>query len=264
MAERLIPEQRRRAVVDLLASESVVRLSEIADRLGVSVMTVRRDVAALEAEGAAVAVTGGVKLGSARPPVERSERAGWQTATKRAIARRAAELVTDDAVIYLDAGTTCQLLAEHLAARQGLTVVTNDLLTAVSLLPARGINVIHVGGEVDAASGSTAGPSAAQAVEGLSIDYCFLSTGAWSTARGVTTTTPSKAQLKRAAAEAAEKVILLADSSKLGLSNRYRVRRLSEIDAVITDDQLADTAVAELRSLLVRVETATADRARGH
>lgn len=262
MADKLIPEQRRRALVEILEAEGVVRLDELARRLAVSVMTVRRDVAALAEQGSVVGVTGGVKLVATRPPIERTERVGWQREAKRAIARVAAARIPDGATIYLDAGTTCQLMAEQVATRRGLTVVTNDLLTAVQLLPARGIELIHLGGEVDPISGSTAGAAAERALRHLSLDWCFLSAGTWSIEHGVTSAVEAKAELKRAAVEVADAVALVADSSKFGLSATYRVAGLAQLDVVITDDRLEPAARRALAQLPVEAVLVPAPRHR--
>ena len=125
----LIPEQRHQRVLQLLRRDGVLSTRALTDHLGVSHMTVRRDIATLEASGQVVSVQGGVRLAGTAgqvPPQERRQRAVLELPRKRAIAAAAAELVTDGMVVYLDAGTTCESVVAYLAGRRDLTVVTND------------------------------------------------------------------------------------------------------------------------------------------
>lgn len=238
----LIPEQRRRALLALLEAEDIVTLRHAAEEFGVSHMTVRRDIALLEQKGQVTAVSGGVRLGGRQPPVERSERAGLEIPQKRAIAVAAADLIVNGMTVYLDAGTTCQALAVELLRRTDLTVVTNDLHSALTLIAAPAIRVIHTGGEIDRASGSSAGVLAARTVRSARYDLCVLSTGAWDLRLGVTTPALDKVEVKAAAAEVANRRILVASSSKYGASSRFAVLPLAELDTVVTDDGLdADT-----------------------
>jgi DeoR/GlpR family transcriptional regulator of sugar metabolism len=242
----LIPEQRRRILLELLRREGVVSLRRAAARLEVSQMTVRRDVATLVADGLASLVAGGARLyDGVEPPASRSERSQLHTSEKRAIAAAAAAMVSDGSVVYLDAGTTCQAIVPFLT-QAGLTVVTADLHTAIALATRATVRVIHTGGLIDSDSGSAAGHLAARAVAGLVIDIYFMSTGSWSRAHGVTTPAIDKLELKTAVLAAAERTVLLADSSKFGASTALWVVGLKELHAVITDERLTAGMSAEL------------------
>src|SRR3954470_21897571 len=245
MQERapLIPEQRRQLLLELLREDGIVSTRRVLDHLGVSRMTVRRDVARLEDEGLVLAVPGGVRLRDATPPpARRSARMLLGIAAKRAIARAAAAEIPKGAVVYLDAGTTCQAVVPLIAERRDLTVVTADLYTAGALLEAGGIRTIHVGGVADADSGSTAGHLAARTVRDIHLDLYLLSAGSWSLARGVTTPSLDKLDLKSAAMGSADRTILMADSSKYGAVTEFRVAELNALAGIITDDALSDGA----------------------
>jgi DeoR/GlpR family transcriptional regulator of sugar metabolism len=242
----LIPEQRHQELLRLLRSAGVLSIRELTDQLDVSHMTVRRDIATLERDGQVVSVQGGVRLADweiRRPPRERASRASLEIPRKRAIARRAAELVEDRMVVFLDAGTTCQFVVGHLAARRDLTVVTNDFHTVVALFELPDIDVIHTGGAVDVSSGSSSGPLAVRVVEALTIDLCLLSTGAWDLTHGVTSPSTDKVMFKRAAIEASTSVALLADSTKWGSHERFKVTPLATLDVIATDDGLPPEVV---------------------
>lgn len=248
----LIPEQRHQELLRLLRSAGVLSIRHIVDLLGVSHMTVRRDIAALEESGQVVSVQGGVRLSEwtgTEPPRERGSRAVLELPRKRAIAELAAELVRDDMVVFLDAGTTCEAVVPFLATRRGVTVVTNDFFVVTTLFDYPGIETIHTGGAVDSSSGSSSGPLAAATVASISLDLFFLSTGTWDLGHGVTTPATEKVLLKRAAMDAASTCVLLADSTKFGTFERFKVAPLDAMDVIITDDGLSDevrSAVGEL------------------
>ncbi|MET0844006.1 MAG: DeoR/GlpR family DNA-binding transcription regulator [Mycetocola sp.] len=245
----LIPEQRRRVLEEILRSDGVVITRDAADKLGVSAMTVRRDIAELERSGIASAVSGGARLAPAqRPPEARGERAVLETEEKQVIAAAAAELIEDGMAIYLDAGTTCEAIARSLGGRSGLTVVTSDFSAAMALMGNPGVRTIHTGGEIDPVSGSSAGLFAASTAKAIHTDLCFLSTGAWDLRRGISTTSADKVAVKVAAAESATRCILVASSSKYGVSERYHVAPLAMLEQVITDDRLGPAPRSELEA----------------
>ena len=237
----LIPEQRHQEILRLLRSAGVLSIRHIVDTLGVSHMTVRRDIAALEESGQVVSVQGGVRLDEwtgTELPRERGSRAALELPRKRAIAELAAGLVHDNMVVFLDAGTTCEAVVPFLATRSGLTVVTNDFFVVTTLFDYPGIETIHTGGAVDPSSGSSSGPLAAATVASISLDLFFMSTGTWDLDHGVTTPATEKVVLKRAALDAASSCVLLADSTKFGTFERFKVTPLDSVDLVITDTDL--------------------------
>lgn len=255
----LIPEQRQRELLRLLRGAGALSIRHLAELLGVSHMTVRRDIALLEAEGRVLSVQGGVRLkdrGGIEPPRERASRAVLELPRKQAIAAEAAALVGDDTVVFLDAGTTCEALVPHLARRQSVTVVTNDFFAIATLRGYPSIQTIHTGGTVDAASGSSTGPLAAATLAALAVDVAFVSTGAWDATHGVTTPELDKLTLKRAVLDAASLCVLVADSTKYGASERFKVAPLDAFDVIVTDDDLDELAVADLRERGVDIRRA--------
>ncbi|EYT54891.1 cytochrome C [Leucobacter sp. UCD-THU] len=244
---RVIPDQRRETLLRALHREKVLSVHQLTDLLGVSHMTVRRDIAALEREGQALSVPGGVKLAtniSTEP--SRQHKSLLQTAEKQAIARDAAALVQDDMVLYLDAGTTTLAMLPELAARKNLTVVTNDFVI-VEALGAVGASTIHIGGFVDHTNRSTVGTLATRILEQLNLDIAFISASSWSLKHGVTTPVPTKVDVKRAVMAAATDRVLLVDSTKYGQYSAYRVAALADFDTIVTDAGLSEAAVAAIR-----------------
>lgn len=241
----MIPVQRHERLLQLLRQDGVRSTRSLTDALGVSHMTVRRDIARLEADGLVESVAGGVRLATdagQQPPSPRRQRSGLELGRKHAIAERAVELVEDGMAVYLDAGTTCEATVPLLARRRGLTVVTNDFWSVIALLDHPEIETIHIGGRVDAESASSCGALSTRILDAIRIDVFFLSAGAWSVSAGVTAPSEDKLELKRRVRDVSRRTALLADSTKFGASAHYRVFDLGELDVLITDDGLAAEA----------------------
>lgn len=259
----LIPEQRRLSILDALRRDAVLSYRQITDMLGVSQMTARRDVAALVEQGRAEAIQGGVTASGAtrllREPT-RADKARQDVVAKRAIAEAAARLVTDSMTVYLDAGTTIQAIRPALEAVQELTVVSNDLGTIGSFLDHPSADLICVGGRIERDNQSMVGRLAALTLGELSLDLAFLSSSSWDLRHGVTTPVEAKIDPKRAAVASATKTVLLADSSKFGRFAKYRILRLDEVDAIITDSALPGSSIDEIRALGIDVTLADEGR----
>lgn len=243
----LIPEQRRQEILRHLRRDQVLSYRQLTELIGVSQMTARRDVAALAEEGRVIATPGGASLVT-RQLVEprRAQKSVINVAQKSAIARAAAEHVTDSMTIYLDAGTTVQAMRPFLEDRRELTVVTNDLTTVQAFLDHPGADIISIGGRVDADNQSTIGRLAALTLRELSLDIAFLSCSSWDARHGITTPVEAKVEAKQAAHAAAMSTVLLADSGKYGSFAKYRILGLDALDAIITDDGLAVEDLAAL------------------
>lgn len=254
-AAPLIPDQRQGEIIELLRASRVLSVRELTDRLGVSHMTVRRDISALEESGRVESVHGGVRLLDTQgqeTPVERAPRTALENPAKLSIARAAAEIVRPGSTVFLDAGTTCEAIVDQLITVADITVVTNDFVSAMKLME-KNIDAIHTGGSVDINSGSSSGPLAAATLASLSIDIAFLSAGAWDLNHGLTTSETDKLMLKRAAKQAAQQTVLVADSTKFGTHARFRAIPLADLDLIITDERLPENNRARLEDSGARV-----------
>lgn len=242
----LIPAQRRELIIESLREHSVLSYRQLADLLGVSQMTIRRDIAVLESEKRAAPTTGGARIGGPIPAEpSRIEKDCVDRGEKAAITTKASSLVEDSMTIYLDAGTTLQPMHEHLAQVKDLTVVTNDIVIASSFVNHPTIDVIVVGGRIDKRNLSLVGRLPALLLGELSIDIAFLTASSWDLGHGITTPSEEKVSPKRAAVRAASQVVLAAASSKYGTFSRYRVLDLDRLNAIITDEHLSpETAQA--------------------
>ncbi len=249
----------------LLRRDSVLSVHQLVELLGVSHMTVRRDIAALEREGRAFSVAGGVRLVTSAPHEPTfAAKISTETAEKTAIARACETMLHEDMVVYLDAGTTTGALVPAIRSLAGMTVITNDFAIVDALNSATHVDVIRVGGRLDHANRSAVGPIAASALGRLNIDIAFISTSSWDIARGVTTPSELKVDVKVAAVRSAAESVLVATSSKFGTFGMYRVLALREFDQIVTDSHLPDAAADGVRDLGVGLTMAQAARgARG-
>lgn len=217
-----------------------MRSAELAEELGVSLVTVRRDLGELQASGLLVLVHGGAQLTGGRvPPNDRRERSEVRVEAKASIARAAAAFAAPGDVVFLDSGTTCAALVEHLATVTGITVVTNDLVSAIDLAGSgSAASVVVAAGRVDGTTLSTLGELFPDVLKNFVFDTVFVSASAWDAEAGATTGDLGYAAVKRAAIARGRRSVLLVDASKVGAIESYVVGALSGFDAVVTDDAI--------------------------
>ncbi len=228
----------------------MVSIAGMAGQLGVSQMTVRRDMQALEKEGYAALVSGGArKIGRIAGELTQAEKRLLQSAEKAAIAEKAVSLIAPGAAIYLDAGTTCLAIAESITAqpmlRDSILAVTNDFTVASHLMLHANCRLFHTGGEVLRENKSCVGETTANVISRLNLDLAFLSTSCWD-AEWISTPEDSKIALKMAALKASRRVFLVTDSTKFGKLGFFNIMKLQDLDGIITDTGLPDEVQARL------------------
>ncbi len=248
----LRPERLER-IVQLLNKRGGARTHELADELGVSAATVRRDLEELAARGAVDRTHGGAVIlhgGTAKeaPYAEKTQR---MQAEKARIAQYAAGLVPDGATIVLDSGTTVLELARRLAGRP-ITAIALDLPSASALAAEEGAEVWTPGGRVRNGLFSLVGPWAEQTLRSLSVDLFFMGADAIDRV-GISNSTVEEAEVKRLALAAARTTVLLADSSKFARRSFARVCRLEEISMLVTDEASRES-VGDLDDDSLRIE----------
>ncbi len=230
------PEERRQLITDELRRRGRVAVSRLADTYNVTPETVRRDLVELEQRGELRRVHGG-GVASERPRIEPAvaERAEHLAAEKARIGDAALAFLPDDGgTILLDAGTTTGALVEQLPTDRRLTVVTNAIPHALLLASFPLVTVIVVGGRLRARTLATVDDFALDTVRNLRVDVAFIASNGISK-RGCSTPDPAEAAVKRALVAAGERVVLLADHSKLGDEHFVRFAELADLDVVITD-----------------------------
>ncbi|HEV7605300.1 MAG TPA: DeoR/GlpR family DNA-binding transcription regulator [Candidatus Limnocylindrales bacterium] len=247
-------EERQRWIVERARAGGRVEVAAIADELGVTTETVRRDLTTLERHALLRRVHGGAI------PIERlgfepalAARVGVLTEEKERIARRALDELPDEGSILLDAGTTTARLAEALPSDRELVVLTNALPIAMSLSVRPNITVLILGGRVRGRTQAAVDAWALHALADTYVDVAFIGTNGISAERGLTTPDTTESAVKGAMIKAARRSVVLADHTKVGQDHLSRFAELDQIDTLITDSGLDLQLADELRSRGLKV-----------
>ncbi|MBT1004187.1 DeoR/GlpR family DNA-binding transcription regulator [Paenarthrobacter sp. DKR-5] len=240
----MLPAERHAAIIDTLRSERIVRAAELAKLLGVSVVTVRRDIDALDEAGLLEKIHGGAKLpGSAGTDEPGFDLKATQAEEeKTAIAREALSLVHDGMAVGLSAGTTTWALAKLLAPEARITVVTNSVRVAGVFWAAGSRSTVILTGGERTPSDALVGPVATAALSKLHLDLLFLGVHGMDPDAGFTTPNLLEAEMNRAFIKAARRVVVLADHTKWGTAGISTIAALDDADEVISDDRLGAEA----------------------
>lgn len=228
--------ERRQRMAEYVGAEGYATFSALADRFGVSQMTVYRDAQELQARGVIRRTRGGVTVQPSSVFESNVRyRASVRQAEKRAISLRGAELVEPGMSVMLDDGTTVMPMAPLLAERAPLTVITNfvPMMTALSEVP--GIQLILLGGTYQPRHDCFAGLLCVDMIDQVRADLLFLSPSAVCDGQ-VLHQEEDMVATKRAMMRTAERKVLMVDRSKLGRRALHRFAAVEDFDEVITDD----------------------------
>jgi DeoR/GlpR family transcriptional regulator of sugar metabolism len=251
---RLLGETRRAKILEWLQEEGSARVKTLAEAFEVSEVTVRQDLEKLEADGHIEREHGGAFLKSV-PQQVRSMALQHQDniAAKQRIGRAAAALVGDGETVILDSGSTTTEVAANLIGRRDMTVITNALNIALMLGADPGFEVHMTGGHFKAPTLSLSGERSADYFGGLFVQTLFLATAAIDVDAGLTYPALSDISVKRAMIGAAESVILVADSTKIGARSFSSLGGLNLINTLVTDSGIRDEDHAAIVAAGVRV-----------
>lgn len=241
----MLARQRHDVIVDEVRKQGSARVRDLAERLNVSEMTVRRDIDQLAARLLIDKVHGGAArvadLSSFEPGFAAKQRR--QRAEKDAIAQEALAFVRPNSAIGLTAGTTTWTFARHLRSIPNLTVVTNAPSIAMSLYrsAAPDMSIVLTGG-TRTPSDALVGPIATASLARLHIDTLFLGVHGMDAQLGYSTPNLSEADINAAFIAAARQVVVLADHTKWGTQGLARIAPLDRADVVISDAELPESA----------------------
>jgi DeoR family transcriptional regulator of aga operon len=241
------------AILERLAGDGSLGVAEIASELGVSEATIRRDLRRLAEQRLLSRTHGGAVPHGVLYELPLRYRAARHHDEKARIARAAAALIGDAASVGLTGGTTTTEVARELSDRPRLTVVTNALNIASDLVVRPNIKLVVIGGVARSESYELVGPLAEATLAGLNLDVAVIGADGVDVAAGLTTHHEVEAQTNRALIERARRVIVVADSSKIGQAAFARICALSAIHELVTDAGADPAAVAELRATGITV-----------
>ncbi len=230
-------------------------VAELCGELGVSAATIRRDLQFLESQRLLLRTHGGAVAEGVLYELPLRYKSGRQQEEKRRIAKAAAELVADGSAIGLTGGTTTTEVARALVDRQRLTVVTNALNIASELAVRPNLKLVVTGGVARAESYELVGPLAEASLAGLNLDIVFLGVDGIAPEPGLTTHHEIEAHTNLALIDRARRVVVVADSSKIGKVAFARICEIERAHELITDDAADPSVLATLAEAGLQVTT---------
>ena len=240
-------EKRRAEIVELLQKNGSVRVAELSKLYSVSEVTVRSDLEYLESQGQLSRVHGGaVGTGKLYANMDLSERYMTNAQSKRALATVAAELIENNDTIMMNAGTTLAYVLHCIQGKKNVSIVTNSVQNALEISSYPGVNVILLGGEIDTKYQFTYGNDATSQLERYHANKCILSVDGIDKRDGLTLYYANESGIVRGMIESSDKVIVVADSSKLGRSAFSRVADLDDVDILVTGKKAGSEEIEAL------------------
>jgi DeoR family transcriptional regulator, glycerol-3-phosphate regulon repressor len=237
--------RRQHEIITRLRSGRTLSVTALANDLAVSDETVRRELRTLEDQGVIIREHGGARMMTPVHEGPLHQRMEENADAKLRIARAAAELVDDGAIVFIDSGTTSCFIARQLVDRRALTVITNSLRVASDLGAINNNRLFLAGGQMDYDYRAFSDHVAQDYVRGFTPHLAILSVGGISLERGLMDFHPGEAAMSRIAYATSQRVLLAADSSKIGRYALIQTAALSDVDILVTDTPLdADYAAA--------------------
>lgn len=260
---QIFAPERRDVIARVVQEHGRARVAELADRLQVSAVTIRKDLEILSRQGRVVRAHGGaVVLNPTATEGAFEIRERYQRAEKESIGALAAASVIDGESIALDASTTALAIARHLRARGGwvhLTVITNGLRIASELAGSSGITVAMPGGFVRWEAMSVVGPLGEGLFARVNIQRAFLGAAGFTIESGLSDATQEEADIKRLMARHAREVIGIIDHTKWGRAAFATFCATGDLSAIISDAVPARQTMSELRKHGVELRIADGD-----
>jgi len=251
MAPHPVAEERRSRLLEFVRQQGFASLPSLANEMQVSESTIRRDLDSLEESGSAKRTHGGVFYTGPSPKLQhfdQRQKTHWEK--KQVIAATASQLIEDGDTILLDGGSTTYELARLLVGRP-LQIVTNSLPVA-NLFTTSDVDLVIVGGYVHTRTGVTLGPYANAMLAEINVRRAVLSV-AGVNEKGYYNSNLLLVETERAMMQAADSVIVVADSTKFGQSSLARLGGLGEIDTLVVDNEVTPTWQETIRGCGVDV-----------
>ena len=239
----MFAEERRQLIKNLLEKNGSVSTKELSDSFEVSIETVRRDLLQMEQDGLLSRVHGGaVKLGEMRPFHELSVRVTENSDKKLELCRTAALLIDEGDIIFIDAGSTAVCFSQVLHERfENLTVITHSLDVLNILKNKKGIRIILCGGHFDPVENAFTGPLTSQALSTLNVSKAFIFPSTVSLSQGICDHHKDLFVIQQQAVGAADKIFILADSSKFEHRQLLKIADMSAQYTYVTDSALPES-----------------------
>jgi DeoR family transcriptional regulator, glycerol-3-phosphate regulon repressor len=254
--------RRHREILEIARRTGRVTVEALAERLGVTPQTIRKDLNDLSAGSLLARVHGGAVITSGIDNLAYEARRVVAQLEKQAIGRAVADLIPDGASLFINIGTTTEEVARALASRRGLLVITNNLNVVDILYRNAEIEVIVVGGRVRHVDRASVGAFAVEFIKSFKVDFAVIGASAIDEDGALLDFDMNEVQVSQAILQNARQVVLAADSSKLGRPAPVRIGHIGEVDVFATDRMTSEALAAVCERHNVRVLEAAPD-ARG-
>jgi DeoR family transcriptional regulator, aga operon transcriptional repressor len=250
-------QDRLGVILERLSTHGSVDVADLSGQLSVSQASVRRDLQLLESQQLLTRTHGGAVSSGVLYELPMRYRGGQRHDAKRAIAKYAVGLLGKDvSSVGLNGGSTTTEVARALAGRTGLRVVTNALNIAAELAVRTNIELVVCGGSARSESYELVGPLAELTLSNINLDVAVIGVDGVSAKAGLTTHHEVEAQTNRCLLRAAARVIVVADSAKIGRRGFARISELNAVSDLVTDSEAKDADVTELERAGLRVHRA--------
>ncbi|MCI5622160.1 MULTISPECIES: DeoR/GlpR family DNA-binding transcription regulator [Anaerostipes] len=234
---KLLAKERQNEIIEYINSTGSAKIGELAEKFDVTKETIRRDLTHLQEIGAIERSHGGATLVSSLIPVPIEARTDENRNLKLALCEKALELIPEKAVIYLDAGSTMQCMAQLLSQKTGYTIVTNSINTTYFLNNGNNVTIL-TGGQLNPNNMSTEGFQTTNLINSIKVDIAFLGTSGFEGHNGPAVTEFTDAQIKQSIIPQSKVVVVISDSSKAHVCSLVQYANWKDIDYFITDRNL--------------------------
>ena len=246
-------KNRTNKILELLTSDKKIEVSHLAEQLGVSQVTVRKDLDALESKGIIKREHGFAVLCSTD---DINGRIAYHYEEKRKIALKAAELISDGDTIMIESGSCCALLADALTQlRKDLTIITNSAFIAEYIRGKSNFQIVLLGGIYQQDAQVMVGPMVQECVSNFFVDYFFIGTDGYDSKIGFSNRDQMRAQAVRDMAPQTEQGVVLTESNKFSKRGVVPLNLKAKVKAVITDSQIDSIFIQELQHQEIHVLT---------
>jgi len=250
--------ERRADIIQMLNQKNRVMVSELCDKYGLSEVAIRKDLENLKNRNLLFRIRGGaIRIPSTTCHNDSKIEAKrlFYYKQKKAIGRLAASLINENETIIIDSGTTTMEIAKNLDKFQSLTVVTNAIDIALEVSKYDRFNVILLGGHLRESSLSTVGPLAESVLKVCYCDKLFLGVDSFNIKEGISTPNIEEANINQTMMTMSKETIAVFDSSKFNKRSFAFISKVSDLDAIVTDDELSTEVVKELKKQNIKVYT---------
>lgn len=252
---RVLGQARQDELLNYLRTFRTGHVAELSQVLGASPSTIRRDLDELQERGLVERVHGGAAITTIGSEAGQAIRARSHPSEKRRIGEVAARLIEHGSTILVSGGTTTEHMLPFLGDLRDVTVITNGVQIAAGLAEYSDLNVIVLGGELRRESMSLLGHLVVEGIQDFTVDVAFMGAFGVDPRDGLTGANLHETQTDRAMVEAARKVVIVADSSKLDQRGPVRLAPIERVHTLVIDDGISPDVVARFEQSGVTVLT---------